>query len=101
MLARHFGALPPREIKVRLLRLPASIRLRVLEDVEVARARRALPPLPRTTFATVIPTIGRSYLAEAVESALAQTVADHHVVVVSDGRPLPELPRDRRLTGWT
>lgn len=40
---------------------------------------------------TVIPTIGRSTLARAVESALAQEIEDHEILVVNDGgRPLED-----------
>jgi glycosyltransferase involved in cell wall biosynthesis len=47
---------------------------------------------------TVIPSIGRERLGAAVRSALGQTIRNHHVVVVSDGSPLPALPDDPRLT---
>lgn len=100
-LTRQFGALPPRELKLRATRMPQSARLRLAEEIEVARARRRVRPVPATTFTTIIPTIGRRSLLAAVESALAQTVADQHVVVVSDGFATPPLPSDRRLTVCT
>jgi hypothetical protein len=101
VLTRHFGALPPREVKARVTRAPQTARLRVAEEREVARARRLLTAPPPATFATIIPTIGRPYLLDAVESALAQTVTDQRIVVVSDGFVVPRLPDDRRLTVWT
>ena len=47
---------------------------------------------------TVIATYRRPEgLQAAVDSALAQTVTDHLVVVVDDGGGLPELPADERV----
>ena len=43
---------------------------------------------------TIIPTIGRTELSEAAESAVGQDVEGHRVVVVTDGvHALPPLPR--------
>src|SRR5690349_16111672 len=89
-LIRRFGALPPRETKLRVARVFRNAQLRAVEPIEVARARRQLRAPARATTVTVIATIGRPSLPAAVRSALDQTVTDHHVVVVSDGRALPE-----------
>ena len=43
VLTRHFGALPPREVKARVMRAPQTARLRAGEELEVMRARRMLP----------------------------------------------------------
>ncbi|MDQ1521727.1 MAG: hypothetical protein QOI55_2800 [Actinomycetota bacterium] len=83
---------------MRLLRCGSTARLRLAEAIEVRRARRQLRSIPAARTVTVIPTIGRDRLVGAVRSALDQTVRDHHVVVVSDGRALPPLPYDARLT---
>lgn len=64
----------------------------------MARLRTSVGPAP-ATVATVIPTYRRpELLRAAVESALAQTVTDHLVIVVDDGGGLPSLPADPRLT---
>ena len=97
-LIRLAGALPPREAKVRTQRCAPTLLLRGAEAFEVRRARRAIGPTAHARIVTIIPTIGRDLLRAAVASALAQTVRDHHVVVVSDGRPLPLLPDDPRLS---
>jgi hypothetical protein len=92
------GLLPPREVKVRVLRALPTVRLRAAEAREVARARRRLGRGVVADTVTVIPSIGRPELIDAVTSALAQTIDDHRVVVVSDGCDLPPLPADDRLT---
>jgi hypothetical protein len=92
------GLLPPREVKVRVLRALPTLRLRAAEAREVRRARRHLRRNVTAETVTVIPSIGRPELREAVASALGQTIEDHRVVVVSDGCDLPPLPADDRLT---
>ena len=87
-----------RDLLVRARQLPRAPQLAVAEEVEVRRARRLMPVRPRARVVTVVPTYGRSALAaDAVESALGQTVTDHAVVVVVDGGPLPGLPHDPRV----
>ncbi|MDQ3405079.1 MAG: glycosyltransferase family 2 protein [Actinomycetota bacterium] len=72
--------------------------LRRFEDAEVTRLGDLLGPLPTALVTTVIPTYRRpGLLPAAVESALAQTVDDHLVIVVDDGGGLPPLPSDPRL----
>ncbi|MCU1429776.1 MAG: family 2 glycosyl transferase [Actinomycetia bacterium] len=100
MVARHFGAMPPRELKVRLQRLPGCVRLRAAEEREVVRARRGLRARPSASTVTVIASIGRPELLDAVRSALAQTVTDHLVLVIADGVAIPPLPHDPRLVIW-
>ena len=68
------------------------------EELEVRRARRLLPVRPHALVATVVPTHSRPELvARAVESALAQTVDDHAVIVVVDGGETPTLPSHPQL----
>lgn len=82
----------------RLPRVPAALRLRQAENREVARLQSELGPPQAALVVTVITTYRRPKgLIEAVESALAQTVAEHLVCVVDDGGGLPPLPRDLRL----
>ena len=97
-ITSHAGALPPREFKARVARLGATARLRAAEELEVWRARRQLRNRPHARIVTVIPSIGRDRLVASVRTALEQTIRNHHVVVVSDGSPLPPLPDDPRLT---
>jgi glycosyltransferase involved in cell wall biosynthesis len=97
-LIRRFGALPPREAKLRAVRALHNAQLRATEPIEIGRTRRQLRRPARATTVTVIATIGRPHLPLSVRSALDQTVTDHHVVVVSDGAGLPELPSDPRLS---
>jgi len=72
--------------------------MRQIEDAEVERLRGELPEIPTARVAVVTATYKRPELLQrAVRSALAQTVADHIVIVVDDGGGLPELPGDPRL----
>ena len=83
---------------MRLRNLPAAPGLARLEQREVKRVRRNAPPIPFAEVVTVIPTYERGDLVvAAVESALAQTVTDHRVIVVTDGGEPPQLPPDPRL----
>ncbi|UVS82392.1 MULTISPECIES: glycosyltransferase family 2 protein [Actinokineospora] len=94
-LRDRFGIWPMHEAKTKLLLGRHAVALRRFEDAEVARLRR---PLPVPLVTTVIPTYRRpAMLVDAVDSALAQTIADHLVVVVDDGGGLPALPSDERL----
>jgi glycosyltransferase involved in cell wall biosynthesis len=68
------------------------------EDTEVARIRTLLDQVPSARVVTIIATYRRpAGLTAAVESALAQGIADHVVCVVDDGGGLPVLPTDPRL----
>lgn len=88
-LDHSVGELPVRNrlLQARSLhRLPERRRYEVTES---ARFVAGLGGRPKAFVATVIPTFDRPALLRlAVESALAQTVDDHVVVVVSDGRPV-------------
>ena len=98
LVRENVGVLPFFEYRLRLRRVPEVIRLRRREDAEVERASRRLGGVPTARVATVIPTYRRAReLVVAVRSALAQTVADHVVIVVDDGAGLPALPDDPRL----
>lgn len=67
------------------------------ENAEVARLETTTPL--RADVVTIIPTFGRpELLVKAVVSALAQTYADHAVIVVDDGGGISaNLPSDPRL----
>jgi hypothetical protein len=99
-IREHVGVLPIYEWRLRLRRGPRAFALRAIEADEVAAARRQLVDPPRARVVTVIATYRRpELLLRAVDSALAQDVPDHAVVVVDDGGGLPgELPADPRLT---
>lgn len=79
-----------------LLRAHTTVRNRILERREVARA--GIQPV-HANIVTIIPTYRRpELLSAAVRSALDQDVADHAVLVVSDGEPIEAvLPEDPRL----
>jgi hypothetical protein len=97
-LRSTFGLWPMHEARNKIVLGPKTPALRRFEDAEVARHRAALSGHGRTLVATVIPTYRRhDLLPSAIESALAQTVTDHLVVVVDDGGGLPELPTHPRL----
>ena len=71
---------------------------RRFENAEVARLAGELERLPQAKVATVVATYRRpELLCRAVQSALAQTVRDHVVIVIDDAGGLPELPDDPRL----
>ncbi len=68
------------------------------ERDEAAAAQKTWGAIPTAEVVTVIPTYKRpQQLLAAVDSALAQTVTDHAVVVVDDGAGLPRLPDHPRL----
>lgn len=92
--------LPFFEYGLEASRLLASRELRRREDAIVASLRlNGRQPAPADT-ATIIATYRRpELLLSAVESALAQTVTDHHIIVVDDGGGLlGDLPEDPRLS---
>ncbi|GGZ55261.1 glycosyltransferase family 2 protein [Streptomyces subrutilus] len=98
VLKRTFGWLVLFEARNKLLLAPSAVRLRRFEAAETARLAAVLGRPPAALVATVIATHRRpDALREAVRSALAQTVADHVVIVVDDGAGLPELAADPRL----
>jgi hypothetical protein len=96
-LRENYGAWPFFEARAKALGWPRALAAARAERSEVQRLARAVS-VPPALVATIIPTYGRpSSLARAVESALAQTVRDHVVLVVDDGAGLPDLPVDERL----
>jgi glycosyltransferase involved in cell wall biosynthesis len=96
---RTVGLLPLFEHRLRARRWRAARRLRRVEDELVGSLSRTVPSLPAAEVTTVIPSHRRpASLALAVESALAQSVTDHHVIVVHDGPGLERLPENPRLT---
>jgi glycosyltransferase involved in cell wall biosynthesis len=101
VLRRRYGWLPLYELRNKVLLSHTVPRIWWFENSEVRRLRGLLPhgPIPLPLVTTVIPTYKRAdSLAAAVESALAQTVAEHLVIVVDDGGgQVPKLPEDPRL----
>jgi glycosyltransferase involved in cell wall biosynthesis len=99
VMRRRFGWLPMYELRNRVLLAHTIPPMWRFERCEVARLRAALPARAPSLVTTVIPTYRRPVeLVAAIESALAQTVRDHTVIVVDDGAGLPErLPDDPRL----
>jgi glycosyltransferase involved in cell wall biosynthesis len=96
-LRGRFGLWPLHEVRTKALRWPGALRAAWVERREVARLRALVGPR-RARVVTVIPTWNRpELLARAVESALAQDVADHAVVVVHDGPGLRGAPDDPRV----
>lgn len=98
LLKRLFGWLVLFEARNKVVLAPSAWRLRRVEDAEVRRLAAGGVRPPHALVATVVATHRRpAQLLRAVDSALAQTVADHVVIVVDDGAGLPELPADPRL----
>jgi glycosyltransferase involved in cell wall biosynthesis len=76
--------------------------MRRFEDREVARLSSELQAIPPASVVTIIATYRRpELLPRAIQSALAQSVRDHVVVVVDDGGGLPDLPADPRLVAFS
>jgi glycosyltransferase involved in cell wall biosynthesis len=98
-LRRRFGWLPLYELRNKVLLAHTVPRIWWFEGAEVRRLRGLNPDGPTPLVTTVIPTYKRAdSLAAAVESALAQTVAEHLVIIVDDGGgQVPQLPEDPRL----
>lgn len=93
------GTLPWFAFWLRARRPHLAAALLVREAREARRLRRAVGGPVTAAVVTVIPTHRRPEpLLRAVRSALAQTVDDHHVLVVDDGAGLPPLPDHPRLT---
>jgi glycosyltransferase involved in cell wall biosynthesis len=98
LIRRYPGKLPAYRWRLALLRAPKLPGLARFEAAEAARALETWGRRPVASVATIIPTYRRpGPLADAVESALAQTVTDQVVVVVDDGGGMPTLPADPRL----
>jgi glycosyltransferase involved in cell wall biosynthesis len=92
-----YGTWPLFEARAKVLGWPRALSAVRAERSEVQRLSRAVS-VPPALVATIIPTHRRPHsLARAVDSALAQTVRDHVVVVVDDGAGLEPLPADDRL----
>lgn len=92
------GELPVRDAVIRATSAPAALlRLRY----EAAEAQRLLAHLGgplRARVVTVVPTYRRpGLLDEAVQSALAQDIDDHLVLVIGDGEPPVVEVTDPRL----
>lgn len=102
VLRRYPGKLPVYRLKLCVLRghrVPALARF---EAVEAANALESWGRRPVASVATIIPTYRRPVqVVEAIESALAQTVADQVVIVIDDGAGLPPLPSDPRVFAYS
>lgn len=86
---RTIGELPLRNRWLQGTSFPNAERRRRYEIAETRRQQERLGTRPKALVATVIPTFNRpELLAMAVQSALAQTVEDNVVIVVSDGAPV-------------
>jgi hypothetical protein len=98
-LRRRYGWLPLYELRNKVLLGHTVPRIWLFETAEVRRLRRLLPDGPPPLVTTVIPTYKRAdSLVAAVESALAQTVAEQQIIVVDDGGgQVPPLPDDPRV----
>jgi hypothetical protein len=97
-LRQRIGLWPLLEARNRVVFARRTMQWRAFETGEVARLRNSVPT-DHTSVATIMPTYKRpEQLVAAVESALAQTVTDHRIVVVDDGGGLPALPDDPRLS---
>lgn len=93
----RFGVWPVYESFNKVARCPGALRAFVTERREIARLRHELG-VRRAEVVTVVPTFRRpESLARAVDSALAQDVPGHVVVVVDDGAGTPPLPDDERV----
>ncbi|HEV2344969.1 MAG TPA: glycosyltransferase family 2 protein [Actinocrinis sp.] len=98
-LRRRYGWLPLYELRNKLLLWHTVPRVWLFESAEVRRLRRLLPDGGPALVTTVVPTYKRAdTLVAAVESALAQTVTEHRIIVVDDGGgQVPPLPDDPRV----
>ncbi len=84
--------------QLRLARMASTFELWRYERYEIRRVLASMEQQPRALVVTIIPTYRRpQLLRRAVQSALAQTLTDHRIIVIDDGGGLPSLPTDRRL----
>lgn len=98
-VARTIGILPLFEYKLRLARWRETLRLHGREVELAAEIAKNQTPPPYADVATIVPTFKRpQLLGLAVESALAQTVTDHQILVIDDGGGLGPIPSDSRVT---
>jgi hypothetical protein len=96
--ALHSRLITVMELRNKMMLSRTAVPLRRIENAEVARLSAELSPLPEARVATIIATYRRpELLLRAVDSALAQTISDHMVLVIDDGAGLPALPTDPRL----
>jgi hypothetical protein len=96
-LRERYGIWPLFEVRAKAYGWPQALTAARAERSEVQRLERAVS-VPPALVTTIIPTYRRpDALVRAVDSALAQTVRDHVVVVVDDGAGLPPLPDHERL----
>ena len=92
------GTFPFFDLGLKIRGLPRLASVRRFEHREAKTIIDALGAAPSAEIVTVIPTYKRPrQLLEAIDSALAQTVDDHIVMVIDDGAGLPTLPDDPRL----
>lgn len=92
------GVFPAYDLRLKMRGLPAIVRARRFERSEAARLRELWGTPPTARVVTVIPTYDRpAEVLRAIDSALAQTIEDHAVVVIDDGAGLPEIPPHPRL----
>lgn len=99
-LRARYGWIPLYEVRNKVLIGHTALGLYRFERAEARRLLATLPggAPPRALVATILLTYRRpDDLVKAVESALAQTLTDHVVMVIDDGGGLPALPEDPRL----
>lgn len=95
---RSIGTLPFFEALLRARHAPGTVLVFVRETLAVRHLRRQLGGDVVADVVTVIPTFRRpEQCADAVRSALAQTVTDHGVIVVDDGSGQLPSVTDPRL----
>ena len=102
LIRRYPGTLPVHRWRLAARRAPRLPSLARFERQESSAALASWGRRPVASVATIIPTYRRpEKLVAAVESVLAQTVADLVVVVIDDGAGLPSLPADERVFAYS